>query len=118
MRLVCVLFTFKNNVGPTDLWTDGQMDGWTDGRMDRRTDGHNLLQRCDGASKNDDFIQIKYRKQMRCFCELTFNENMNTLNVLIFTPDPMGYMSGAGMPNHLDWMNKQDHGPTSNAGLK
>ena len=34
MRLVCVLFTFENNAGPTDLRTDGR----TDGRTDRRTD--------------------------------------------------------------------------------
>ena len=26
MRLVCVLFTFENNTGHTDLRTDGQMD--------------------------------------------------------------------------------------------
>ena len=44
MRLVCVLFTFENNAGPTDLRTDGPTDGPTDGRTDRRTDGRmNLL---------------------------------------------------------------------------
>ena len=31
MRLICVLFTFENNTGPTDR------------RTDRRTDGNNLL---------------------------------------------------------------------------
>ena len=36
MRLVCVFFTFENNTGHTN----------------GRTDGHDLLQRCDGASKN------------------------------------------------------------------
>ena len=40
MRLVCVFFTFQNNTGQTD------------GRTDLRTDGHDLLQSCDGASKN------------------------------------------------------------------
>ena len=39
MRLVCVLSTFKNNTGRTDRRTDGP------------TDGHDLLLRCDGASK-------------------------------------------------------------------
>ena len=39
MRLVCVLFTFENNAGPTDLRTDG------------RTDVYDLLWRWDGASK-------------------------------------------------------------------
>ena len=33
MRLVCVLFTFKNNTGRTY----GRTDGWTDGRTDGRT---------------------------------------------------------------------------------
>ena len=42
LRLVCVLFTFENNTGPTDGPTDG------------RTDGHDLIWRCDGASKNGD----------------------------------------------------------------
>ena len=32
MRLVCVLFTFENNTGHTDLRTDGPTDGPTDGR--------------------------------------------------------------------------------------
>ena len=44
MRLECVLFTFEDNTGYTD--------GRTYGRTDLRTDGHDLLQRCDGASKN------------------------------------------------------------------
>ena len=35
MRLVCVLFTFKNNARPTDLRTDRRTDG--------PTDGHDLL---------------------------------------------------------------------------
>ena len=35
MRLVCVLFVFENNTGPTD----GPTDGWTDGP----TDGHDLI---------------------------------------------------------------------------
>ena len=39
--------------GVTDGLTDGPTDGQTDGRTDGRTDGHNLLQRCDGASKNE-----------------------------------------------------------------
>ena len=34
MRLVCVLFTFENNAGPTDLRMDRQTDGRTDGRTD------------------------------------------------------------------------------------
>ena len=29
MRLVCVLFTFENNTGPTDGQTDGPTDGRT-----------------------------------------------------------------------------------------
>ena len=32
MRLVCVLFSFENNTGPTDRRTDGSTDGPTDGR--------------------------------------------------------------------------------------
>ena len=44
MRLVRVLFTFENNKGHTDLRTDGPTDG--------PTDGHDLILRCDGASKN------------------------------------------------------------------
>ena len=32
MRLVCVLFTFDNNAGPTDLRTYGRTDQRTDGR--------------------------------------------------------------------------------------
>ena len=55
MRLVCVLFTFENNMGPTD----GPTDLRTDLRTDGRTDGHKLLQRCDGASKNSKKLQIK-----------------------------------------------------------
>ena len=42
MRLVCVLFTFENNMGQSDE------------RTDLRMDGHDLLWRCDGASKNDE----------------------------------------------------------------
>ena len=38
--LVCELFTFENNTGQTDGQTDG------------RSDGHDLIKRCDGASKN------------------------------------------------------------------
>ena len=30
MRVVCVLFTFENNTGRTDLRTEGQTDGRTD----------------------------------------------------------------------------------------
>ena len=55
MRLVCVLFTFENNTGPTD--------GRTDGPTDRRTDGHNLIYRCDGASKKDENIDRLERKK-------------------------------------------------------
>ena len=44
MRLVNVLFTFENNAEPTDGPTDRPTDG--------RTDGHNLILRCNGASKN------------------------------------------------------------------
>ena len=40
MRLVCVLFAFENNTGPSY------------GRTDGPTDGHDLIWRCDGASKN------------------------------------------------------------------
>ena len=40
MRLVCVLITFENNTGPSY------------GRTDGPTDGHDLIWRCDGASKN------------------------------------------------------------------
>ena len=47
MHLVCVLFTFENNTG--------HMDGRTDGP----TDGHDLLQRCDGASKKGTGVQSK-----------------------------------------------------------
>ena len=34
MRLACVLFTFENNAGQTDLRTDRRTDGPTDGRTD------------------------------------------------------------------------------------
>ena len=44
MRLVCVLFTFENNTGHMDQRTDRGTNG--------RTDGHDILKRCDGASKN------------------------------------------------------------------
>ena len=50
----------------------GQTDGRTDGRTNKRTDGHELVQRCDGASKkkgreiergNDKERQGKKRKR-------------------------------------------------------
>ena len=48
MRLVCVLFLFEDNTGHTDLRTDG------------RTDGHDLLQRCDGASKKTKSLYYRW----------------------------------------------------------
>ena len=53
MRLVCLLFTFENNTGQTDLRTDGP------------TDGHDLLKRCDGASKNV-FSSSEENRYMAC----------------------------------------------------
>ena len=38
MRLVCVLFTFENNAGLTDLRTYGPTDPWPYGPTDGRTD--------------------------------------------------------------------------------
>ena len=40
MRLVCILFTFKNNAGLADLQTDLPTDGWTDTTSYRDVTAH------------------------------------------------------------------------------
>ena len=55
MRLVCLLFTFENNTGPTDEPTDGRTDGPTDRPTDttlyREATAH-LKRQCHRAVSN------------------------------------------------------------------